>query len=265
MGNVLKRVREAASISKIEMAERLGVSRPTYDKIEEDNSMMTIDIVKKVNKILDIDIITMMNQGSLENYEYNIVESKAKSKPKAKKETIRINIPENNIKKFQQVFLYILNKIGAKPNIGMTVLYKILYFIDFDYYELYEEQLMGLEYIKNHYGPTPISAQRLIDSMVKKNQIEVVKIKKFKYDMTKYLPLVESDLSLLSGRELEHIDKEIERFADFTSDQISAYSHKDVPWIGADDGKRIDYEAVFYRTLETSVRKYDDIQESWCV
>ncbi len=262
MGNVLKRVREMASISKIEMAERLGVSRPTYDKIEEDNSIMTIDIVKKVNKILDIDIIAMMNQGSLENYEYNIVEGKAKSKQKAKKETIRINIPENNIKKFQQVFLYILNKIGAKPNIGMTVLYKILYFIDFDYYELYEEQLMGLEYIKNHYGPTPISAQKLIEGMVKKNQIEVVNTKRFKYDMTKYLPLVESDLSLLSGRELEHIDKEIERFSDFTSDQISAYSHKDVPWIGADDGKRIDYEAVFYRTPETSVRKYDDIQES---
>jgi len=32
----------------------------------------------------------------------------------------------------------------------MTVLYKILYFIDFDYYEKYEEQLMGALYIKNN-------------------------------------------------------------------------------------------------------------------
>ena len=36
------------------------------------------------------------------------------------------------------------------------------------------------------------------------------------------------------------------------------YSHKDVPWIGADDLQLINYEAVFSRTDEFSVRQYDD-------
>jgi hypothetical protein len=44
-----------------------------------------------------------------------------------------------------------LRKVGGKPNEGMTVIYKRLYFIDFDYYEKYEYQLMGLVYVKNHH------------------------------------------------------------------------------------------------------------------
>ena len=36
------------------------------------------------------------------------------------------------------------------------------------------------------------------------------------------------------------------------------YSHKDVPFIGTDDMREIDYEAVFARTDEFSVRQYDD-------
>jgi hypothetical protein len=65
-------------------------------------------------------------------------------------------IRQKNIEKFKQVILYILTKVGAKPNFDQTVLYHLLYFIDFDYYELYEEQLMGLKYIKSSSGPIPV-------------------------------------------------------------------------------------------------------------
>jgi len=66
---------------------------------------------------------------------------------------MRIIISQANVKKFKEVFLYILEKVGARPNIGETALYKLLYFIDFDYYEKFEEQLIGAKYIKNHFGP----------------------------------------------------------------------------------------------------------------
>ena len=54
---------------------------------------------------------------------------------------MRINVPQKNFQKFKEVLIYILNSVGAKPNIGETVIYKLLYFIDFDYYEKHEEQL----------------------------------------------------------------------------------------------------------------------------
>ncbi|MDR2628614.1 MAG: SocA family protein [Puniceicoccales bacterium] len=38
------------------------------------------------------------------------------------------------------------------------MLFNLLYFIDFDFYELYEEPLMGLRYVKMPQGqvPTPL-------------------------------------------------------------------------------------------------------------
>ena len=154
--------------------------------------------------------------------------------------------------------LYILKKIGGKPNVGQTVLYKLLYFIDFDYYELHEEQLMGLKYIKNTYGPTPVDFKKLIIEMEKNGELTEAKTKFFTKDMTKYLPIKEPDMSLLSAQELTHIDKELEKYSDKTAKELSELSHKDVPWIGTKDKEIIPYEAVFYRNDETSVRGYND-------
>ena len=77
-------------------------------------------------------------------------------KPAKKSDGLQIRVTEKNLDKFKQVLLYVLNKVGGKPNIGETVLHKLLYFIDFDYYEKFEENLMGATYIKNHHGPTSI-------------------------------------------------------------------------------------------------------------
>ncbi|MFH1334539.1 MAG: hypothetical protein ABIH77_04520 [Pseudomonadota bacterium] len=39
---------------------------------------------------------------------------------------------------------------------------------------------------------------------------------------------------------------------------LSELSHLDVPWLGAKEKEELDYEAVFYRTSNTSVRDYPD-------
>lgn len=65
--------------------------------------------------------------------------------------------------------------MGAKPNVGETVLHKLLYFIDFDYYEKYEENLMGLTYIKNYYGPTSVEFSAVVKDMQEKGEVEAVK------------------------------------------------------------------------------------------
>jgi hypothetical protein len=60
----------------------------------------------------------------------------------SKKNDIRISVPQKNLKNFKEALLYILNKVGSKPNVGETVIYKLLYFVDFDYYEKFEEQFI---------------------------------------------------------------------------------------------------------------------------
>jgi len=177
-------------------------------------------------------------------------------KEKKKSPRIRINIPQKNIGKFKEVLLYILNKIGSKPNIGETIIYKLLYFIDFNYYEKYEEQLIGATYIKNHHGPTPKEFKKVINEMIKKGEIMKVENNYFQYPQTKYLPLRKPDLTKLKATEIEVIDDVLNKLGDMNASQISEYFHNDVPWLTTEYGEIIEYESVFYRTPQYSVREY---------
>ena len=265
--SVLKILRESSSISQEELAKKLGISRQMYNQIENRKVAPTLEIVEKLARFYDIDYSCIIDNKIPREYSYNIVainDDKCDTNKLSGKQIsdriddIRVDIPIENIEKFKQVFLYILKKVGAKPNIGQTVLYKLLYFIDFDYYELFETQLMGLKYIKNTFGPTPVDFARLIKEMENDEEIEEIKTKRFSLDMTKYLPLIEPDLSLLSAQELAHIDKTLQKHSDKSARELSDFSHKDIPWISANDKEIIDYEAVFYRNEDTSVREYDD-------
>ena len=171
---------------------------------------------------------------------------------------MEIRVTEKNLAKFKQVLLYVLEKVGAKPNIGETVLYKLLYFIDFDYYEKFEENLMGATYIKNHHGPTPLEFKDIVAHMKKNGDLEEVKSKYFTYAQKKYLPHKRPDLSALSGQEIEHIDEVLARLSDKNAKELSDYSHGDIPWLSREFGERISYESVFYRDDKYSVRSYDD-------
>jgi uncharacterized phage-associated protein len=179
---------------------------------------------------------------------------------KKEKQEMRIDVPQKNLKKFKEVLLYVLEKVGSKSNVGMTVIYKLLYFIDFDYYEKFEEQLIGATYIKNHYGPTPVEFKKIVENMETKGELETVRSKYFQHDQTKYLPRRESDISVLNAKEIKHIDEVLSRLSDKSATELSDYSHKDVPWITAEDGRPLSYESVFYRTKDTSVREYEPDQ-----
>ncbi len=238
------------------LASELDISRPTYIQIERGERDLTISEAKKLAALFDMSLPDFLAE---ENKEPEVTIAKGKKIRQQTKGQIRISVPQEKVEKFEQILLYILAKIGGKPNIGQTVLYKLLYFIDFDYYEKFEEQLIGAKYIKNHYGPTPVMFAKIMERMEKNGKVEKIRSKFYKHEQTKYLvnPHEPLDLSTLSAQELVHIDWEMNRLGDLTATQISALSHLDTPWIAAKDREPLEYEHVFYRPEETSVRKYD--------
>ena len=177
---------------------------------------------------------------------------------KEKTTATHIRTIEENPDTFKQVLLYVLNKVGSKPNVGETVLHKLLYFIDFDYYEKFEENLMGMTYIKNYHGPTSTTLHAVLQEMEKQGEIESFESKYFAFSQKKYLPLKEPDLITLSARDIKHIDSVLDRLSDKNAKEIEQYSHGDIPWKSAKDGEPISYESVFYRDEEYSRRSYDD-------
>lgn len=250
----LKALREQGRFSQEQLSEALGVSRPTYMQIEKGGRELTISEAKKLASIFSLSLEEFLRDNASREHEV-ILESGKKSEKEA---DIRIVMPRANVKKFKEVILYVLNKVGAKPNIGETALYKLLYFIDFDFYEKFEEQLTGARYIKNHYGPTPVEFKKIIENMEEKKEIERVKSSYFQYEQKKYLPRREPDLRSLSAQEIKHIDEVLARLSDKNANELSDYSHNDVPWKVHKPGEIISYESVFYRDPEHSVRNYDD-------
>ena len=251
-GKFIKQQRIKHNITQEYLASELGISRPTYMQIENGKRDITIIEGKKLAAIFNM---TFEDFIAIREPKCKVTLTKQSKK---KNNDIQIRITKKNLEKFKQVLLYVLEKVGGKPNVGETVLHKLLYFIDFDYYEKFEENLMGLTYIKNHHGPTSIELGVIVADMQKNNELEIVKSQHFKYEQKKYLPRKHPNLKILSAREIKHIDDVLMRLSNKNAKEIENYSHEDIPWKTAQEGKPLSYESVFYRNEKYSVRNYDD-------
>lgn len=249
LGRRIQQLRKAANINQETLAKALGIARPAVTLLEKGKRKATASELVCLAKFFNLNVEELLDEGKTPKI---LIQSERR--PEKAVEEIRISVPQKNLNKLKQTLLYILNKVGSKPNIGETVIYKLLYFIDFNFYEKYEEQLIGATYIKNKYGPTPVEFKKVVDDMVGKGEIELVKSNYFQYPQRKYLPLKSFDLRQFKAHEIEVINDVLNRLSDKTASELSDYSHRDVPWITAEEGKPIDYEAVFYRTSEYSVR-----------
>lgn len=247
MSTWIKDKRLMAGLSQSAVAHTLGISRPTYLKLESGLKKLSAEQKALLARIFST---TPKHVAEL---------SKHTHAPGERADILMRGIPAEDVQKFKQTLLYILNKVGGKPNIGQTVLYKLLYFIDFDYYEKYEQQLIGATYIKNTFGPTPVSFAKIVRDMKHRGEVVEVKNKYFGHDQTKYLATKEADVSCLSGQELKHIDDEIARLAHLSAKELSDLSHLDTPWRVASQKETLNYEYVFYRPEETSVRTYEPL------
>ncbi|KKT91495.1 MAG: hypothetical protein UW93_C0006G0046 [Parcubacteria group bacterium GW2011_GWC1_45_13] len=234
------------------LASALKISRPTYMQIEQGERDLTITEAKKLAEVFDIPFEKFL-EGKEPKHNVTIEKESAK-----KSDDLQIRVTEKNLDKFKQVLLYVLGKVGSKPNVGETVLHKLLYFIDFDYYEKFEENLMGATYIKNHHGPTSIELGAIVKDMQEQGELEAVKSQYFKYSQKKYLPRKRPNLDILSAREIDHIDDVLARLSDKNAAEIENYSHEDIPWKSATEGQPLSYESVFYRDERYSVRNYSD-------
>ena len=257
LGKKIKLFREQTGLSQNDLAKRLKIGRVAVSNIENGARNVSPREMVELCRIFDITSDLLLD---LEK-DITVILDKTGTTHRKPRPAIRINVPQKNLAKFKEILLCILNRVSSKPNVGESVLYKLLYFIDFDYYEKYEEQLIGATYIKNRYGPTPKEFAKIVKQMEDKD-LKTVERQYFKYPQRKYLPLRKPDLSKLNARELQIIDSVLERLSDKNAVEISEYSHNDVPWLTTEDGKVIEYESVFYRTPAYSVRPYneEDIQ-----
>ncbi|MBU0766367.1 DUF4065 domain-containing protein [Patescibacteria group bacterium] len=261
MSHILTKLREQHGYTQEELADALGVSRQHIAKVERGKADLKLSQASQCAKLFDISVDNLSTgEMPAESTLAKKVEGKTENTSviQERDPTPQLSVNPDQVQKFKEVLLYILEKVGAKPNVGKTVLYKLLYFIDFDFYEKFEEQLIGATYKKIARGPVPVEFVNLVGQMKTEGELQEIRGKYFDKEQIKFIPLRKPNLRLLKAHEVGMIDDVLKRHSDKTATDISNYSHKDVPWKVHEMGEVIDYESVFYRDAEFSVRDDDD-------
>jgi transcriptional regulator with XRE-family HTH domain len=253
IGKRIAKLRKYRGYSQEELSKMIGITRPSLTQIEMGNRSVSAEEILQFSQILQFSIDNFLSP----KFEIGSEPINEAAKKKEKIEE-RISVPSLNVEKFKQILLYILEKCAGKPNVGETVLYKLLYFSEFNYYEVYEEHMIGATFKKLPFGPVPQRLDSILNKMEEKGELKMIKTQYFDLTQKRYIPLVKPDLTLLRASEKEIIDQVVNQLSDFSAKAISDYSHKDMPWKATKDGEIIDYELAFYREPPFSARVYDN-------
>jgi transcriptional regulator with XRE-family HTH domain len=256
IGERITELRKMKGLSQEDLAKAIKISRPSLAQIELGNRSVDVLELQQLSMLLGFSLDDFMSKDFTVSKDVD-----GKAEVKSKKVTERISVPTLQVNKFKNVLLYILERCAGKPNVGETVLYKLLYFSDFNYYELYEEHLTGAKYRKLPFGPVPQKLDTIINQMMEQGQIQRIKTEYFDKIQTRYIPLQKADLTELKASEKVVIDNVIAQLSDWSATAISNYSHKDMPWLASKEGEEINYELAFYRDAPFSVRNYGDEME----
>jgi len=257
IGKRIMELRKLKGFSQEDLAGLLQLSRSSVAQIELGNRGIDVLELQRLAEVLEFSLDEFLSKEfAVEDFVADMTEEEP-AEPE-----VRISVPALQLQKFKNVLLYILERCAGKANVGETVLYKLLYFADFNYYELYEEHLTGARYRKLPFGPVPQKLDTIVAQMLEKNELQRIKTEYHGFQQTRYIPLIKPDLTKLKASEKEIIDKVIAQFSDWSASSISSYSHKDMPWLASKEGEYIDYELAFYREAPFSVRNYgNEIEE----
>jgi transcriptional regulator with XRE-family HTH domain len=249
-------LRKIKGLSQEDLAKSIEISRPSLAQIELGNRSIDALELFQLSHVLGFSMDEFLSPDFKPEDEVQY----EKEKPERKSD-LRISVPNLQLNKFKNILLYILERCAGKPNIGETVLNKLLYFCDFNFYELYEEHLTGARYKKLPYGPVPQKLDAIINQMIDKGQLKRIKTDYHGFPQTRYVPLEKADLTRLSAAEKTVIDNVIQQMSDWNANKISEYSHQDKPWKATKEGDYISYNLVFYRRPPFSVREYPEDEQ----
>ncbi len=253
IGERIVQLRKKKGWSQAELASMIGMSRSSFAQIELGNRHIELFEFQRMGNVLGFSLNDMMsatyNTSELLNEPF--VDYQLASKE-------RNSIPLFDLEKCKNVLLYILERCAGKPNVGETVLYNLIYFSDFNYYEKYEEHLSGLNYRKLASGPIPQFLDDVLSRMIADEQIYRLKTTLQPAPQTRFIPLIKANLTRLKASELDVIDRVIDQMCDWSLSTLMNFSRKDMPWLASKDGELINYELVFYREAPFSARCYDE-------
>jgi uncharacterized phage-associated protein len=160
-------------------------------------------------------------------------------------------MPKISEKKYQEVILYLTEKLNGEIR-GKKKLAKLLYFVDFDFFEKFQKSLTGDVYKALPMGPFPVNMEKVITDMVSEKRISI-KFEKERedYNPTEIYKIIKKTELNFSKEELEILDRVVLKYGHLSGKQLEDLTHAEAPYIGTAPNQEIAYELAFYRGTNT--------------
>jgi len=157
-----------------------------------------------------------------------------------------------NEDKYKNAILFLSKNVGKGSVWGKKKMYKLLYFLDFDFFEKYERPVTGDIYHKIAMGPAPSYFDVLANELKKEGLLSITKRKTglgYK-DTVVYKALGQPDMSIFDGEETEMLKRVVKTYGDKTGTELEDLTHKEAPYLAVGEGEEMPLELAHYRGTE---------------
>jgi transcriptional regulator with XRE-family HTH domain len=212
MGNkyaqFIKTLRTERGFSQSFMAEKLGISRPSYVGIEAGKRDLTLGEFEKLSGVLGVSF-EELESGELPNYE-----------------------------KYKQMILAFLRQGKEIPK---TKLAKLLYFADFGWFYYHLQSMSGMQYRKIQYGPVTDAYFRIIDEMSDSGELDIEQTEDGAMLISQTRSGAKVPLSEINREEEKLITNIGEKWKGKKTAEIVDFTHKQFPYLYAQDNEIVSY------------------------
>lgn len=209
----LVKLRTNRHLSQEQMAEIIGVSRPTYINIESGKRELTISEVQKIADFFQVSVYELYTTP-------------------------------RNTEKFRQMYFYILDyfKRNGKSGVPKTKLAKLLYLTDFRNFFENLESMSGVRYVRKTFGPVADVFLELTDDFYDRGEIEIDKLSGGAFMIRSLKFNLEDDL--LTDADKKMMDEICDFWKDRKTKEIVNFTHEQKPWASCRNGEFIPYELI---------------------
>ena len=239
--DLLKDLRKETNVSQDELANYIWVSRLTYISAENWKRKFRENEMYKIAEFFEKPISDFLNK------------KKNKEDPK---------------RKLKDLILYISDKYEDKENFWKTMLNKLLYFSDFNYYEWTWNMISWSNYKKLPYWPVPENISDVLNEMIIDWEIVMKNERIWDFVIQKIISLNNSDIQFFNDVDLinkqkrenytpyddlpwskQIVDDVLVKYEKWTTKSLSDLSHEDTPYKAIKNyWEVIKPELVFYRS-----------------
>ena len=210
----IKVLRTERKFSQSFVADKLGLSRPSYIAIEHGNRELTLDEAEKLKDLFGISI----------------------------EEFAKATLPKYDKYK-QMIVAFLKSSISTDGKVPKTKLAKLLYLADFAWYYEKLESMSGMQDLRRAYGPVPDPYFRALDELEGDGKIEIDhKGDALLVSLSGSSPKQKFDL--LNEKEIELIRKIGAKWKPKNTRDIVDFTHEQLPYKLCAPDEVIPYELI---------------------